>query len=117
MADRWRPHCEDVYHIEYKTDPDLSIEWNDFDFEPLILRSEVKTAMHRIKNNKSTCSDGISAELLNLKGMRGSPIYIQFETTLGNVEKITQEGLNEEMRELEDNLYNFIRQHCNVKYY
>ena len=77
IKDRWKENYEELYNQPNPKDISiLQILPNNQPSknEPAILRSEVQSAIKRLKGNKAARDDGISAEELRAAGEKGVDI-------------------------------------------
>ena len=77
IKDRWKENYEDLYNQPNPKDTSiLQILLNNqpSDNEPAILRSEVQSAIKRLKGNKAAGDDGISAEEIKAADDKGVDI-------------------------------------------
>ena len=75
IKDRWKRYCEELYasqelNVNYDDDADESDEE-----EPEILLSEVRNAIHHLKNNKSPGLDEVPAELIKYADESGAMLW------------------------------------------
>ena len=77
IKDRWKENYEDLYNQPNPKDTNiLQILLNNqpSENEPAILRSEVQSAIKRLKGSKAAGDDGISAEEIKAAGEKGVDI-------------------------------------------
>ena len=68
----WKDYCESLYNYKLQSDPLVLHELQpngNHEEEPPLMYGEVQQALHRLKNRKSPCSDGIQTDLLKIGGM------------------------------------------------
>ena len=74
---RWKQYCSELYTDEKLNDANVLEELKNISPPPQeagddedILREEVSWAIKKLKNSKSTCTDGIPAELIKAGGKK-----------------------------------------------
>lgn len=72
ILETWRKYCENLFqdkNSNYRT------EQPDITDEPSILKTEVDLAIKKLKSNKASGCDGISAEVIKAMGVRGVDLF------------------------------------------
>ena len=72
IAEVWRRYCSNLFKDDTGGAYDLP---DAFELEPDILRSEVESAIKKLRNRKSPGSDGITAETIKAMGEIGIDIF------------------------------------------
>ena len=88
IKDRWKENHEDLYNQPTQR---ILINNKPFENEPAILRSEVQSAIKRLKGNKATGDDGISAEAIKAAGEKGVDIIHNLCNQIWNSEVIPED--------------------------
>ena len=73
VIERWSQYCGELYNKKADTSEDSLIEIEQRiaptdNEEPLIIRSEIKETLNKLKSNKAPGTDNIPAELLKNGG-------------------------------------------------
>ncbi|KAL3284637.1 hypothetical protein HHI36_018791 [Cryptolaemus montrouzieri] len=69
IAETWRIYCEKLYAENEEINEH---EIKEYEEEPFILQSEITSAIHKLKNNKSPGNDKITSEILKGIGEEGT---------------------------------------------
>lgn len=84
IAAIWKQYCEVLFHDD---DEEADTEATSEDKEPYILKSEVETAIRKLKTRKSQGEDGITAEALKEMGEMGIDIMFRICNEVWNTGK------------------------------
>ncbi|XP_072934917.1 uncharacterized protein [Epargyreus clarus] len=66
IVKRWRRYCKELYNDD-QDDTSITPDWNLLKLEPRILRSDVTSALNKLKLKKAPGPDNISSEILKCR--------------------------------------------------